>query len=129
MPATRVLLELDLAAEVDSVAVARERTRAALVGQPDLEPVCQDDLELLVSELVSNALKHGHPEPFSLCVSRDASVVRLCVTNPGRAFSPSAERPRDGGGFGFMMVRALCSRWGVDPSGREVSVWVEYPVR
>jgi anti-sigma regulatory factor (Ser/Thr protein kinase) len=86
---------------------------AALLGQQVLE-----DLRLLVTELITNALRHGGlsaGDHVSVKASVDRGVVRLEVTDPGRNGDvlPRDPGPR-GGGYGLFLVERLARRWGVD---------------
>jgi len=96
---------------------------AALLGTQVLE-----DLRLLVTELITNALRHGQLNPgdrVSVKASVDDGVVRLEVTDPGRdgEVAPRDPGPR-GGGYGLFLVEQLARRWGVDRRGG-TTVWCE----
>jgi anti-sigma regulatory factor (Ser/Thr protein kinase) len=107
-------LELTLPSEPGSVAEARLRVLEA-VG-PQLDDGQIDALRLLVSEVVTNAVRHGgHDEPVELLAHWNAEV-RIEVTDHGTGFTPA---PRTGeldepGGFGLFLVGRLADRWGVD---------------
>ncbi len=93
-----------------------------------------DELELLVSELVTNAVRHSGVEGDStiwLEVAVGPSHIRLEVADEGPGFEPPSaadlELPRIGG-FGLVFVNQLCDRWGVvQDSGTHV--WAELPYR
>lgn len=85
------------------------------------------NLRLLVSEVVTNAVKHVGEDAGDLEVSveQDDGRVRVCVTDAGPGFTPT-ERDVEhdlGSGWGLHLVDALSDRWGVerDPS----RVWFE----
>ena len=88
-----------------------------------------DDVVLLVSELVTNAVRHGTP-PVRLEVLADADVVRVSVGDgdPGlprpRALDDEAE-----GGRGMVLVDELASDHGVrrQPPGKTVWASVTRP--
>jgi anti-sigma regulatory factor (Ser/Thr protein kinase) len=108
-------LDLTLPAEPASVAEARSRVLDA-VG-PELADDGQvETLRLLVSELVTNAVRHGGcDEPVEVHAAWNAEV-RVEVVDHGHGFSPE---PRAGaldepGGFGLLLVGRLAERWGVD---------------
>jgi anti-sigma regulatory factor (Ser/Thr protein kinase) len=96
---------------------------AAILGQRVLE-----DVRLLVTELITNSLRHGSLSPgdrVSVKASVDDDVVRIEVTDPGRngEIAPRDPGPR-GGGYGLYLVEQLAKRWGVDR--REgTTVWCE----
>ena len=69
-----------------------------------------EDVRLLVTELITNALRHGSLTPgdrVSVKASVDRGVVRLEVTDPGRdgEVAPRDPGPR-GGGYGLYPGRA-----------------------
>lgn len=86
------------------------------------------DLELLASELVSNAVMHGHCSHTRLELGLDVDgLVHVEVSDPG-AGGAIALRPADldgRGGVGLRLVERLAARWGQErtPSGR--TVWFE----
>jgi anti-sigma regulatory factor (Ser/Thr protein kinase) len=115
---------LDLTLPPEPEAVAEARTKVCAAIEPELgEPAC-DTLRLLVSEVVSNAVRHGdHGHPVELHASWNA-VVRVEVCDHGDGFTP---RPRVGGldepgGFGLYLVGTLADSWGVETDGG-TTVW------
>lgn len=87
-----------------------------------------DDVRLIVSELVTNAVRYG-TEPgdrVRVVVTPAADTVRIEVHDPERRrphFKPvSDERP---GGRGLLIVEAIAARWGVDERPFGKSVWAE----
>ena|SRR5215207_3678293 len=96
---------------------------AATVGARVLE-----DVRLLVTELITNALRHAALAPgdrVSVRASVDDDVVRIEVRDPGNdgEVAPRAPGPR-GGGYGLFLVDQLARRWGVDRHDGTV-VWCE----
>jgi anti-sigma regulatory factor (Ser/Thr protein kinase) len=98
---------------------------SALVGPPLL-----DDLRLLVSELVTNAVVHGAPgeaEPIDLEVTTDGPV-RVDVVDRGAGFAPGPRRSDPLGGWGLVLVERLADRWGVaEEAGTRVWFEVDVP--
>jgi len=88
------------------------------------------DAQLAVSELVTNAVRHGgrSGEPIVLTVRATREVMRVEVSDDGEGFdeAPVAEAPEDdtGGGWGLPIVAALGHRWGVDRDAA-TTVWFE----
>ena len=83
-----------------------------------------DEAELLVSEVVTNAVLHGAP-PITLRVECDGSRLLVSVTdrNPDPAHVRSAG-PRDESGRGIRLVDFISDEWGVEPrSGEGKDVW------
>lgn len=115
-------LELTLPPEAESVAEARERVCAAIA--PNLTDGTSDTLRLLVSELVTNAVRHGsHSQPVEVH-ARWNSEVRVEVSDHGNGFTPA---PRigamdDPGGFGLFLVGQLADSWGVETNDG-TTVW------
>ena len=87
-----------------------------------------EDMRLLVTELVTNGVRHGSERgPVGVSVAVGSEKVRVEVTDAGRGFSPpAAPMPRaDGsGGWGLQLVDRVATTWGVDIAGR-TCVWFE----
>jgi len=103
---------VELPAEPSAVAIARSFVAEYASG---LDPVLRDDAELLVSELVSNAVQHGRPS-ISLRVRTDPPGIGIEVQDEGPDLpslppeEPTTDRPS---GRGLRIVAALASDWGV----------------
>ena len=87
------------------------------------------DAQLLVSELVTNSLRHGDLDERDIVLVRiylAAETLRLEVENPGTAgvVASNGPDPVDGRGFGLQLLELLASRWGVS-RGHSTSVWFE----
>jgi anti-sigma regulatory factor (Ser/Thr protein kinase) len=115
-------LELMLRPESGSVAEARAKVCDAI--EPHLANGTDETLRLLVSEVVTNAVRHGGSDgPVELHMSWN-SEIRVEVQDHGDGFTP---RPRVGapdepGGFGLFLVGRLADRWGVETDGG-TTVW------
>jgi anti-sigma regulatory factor (Ser/Thr protein kinase) len=121
-----VNVEVDLACDPDSAAEAR-RTLGEFAGE--LSPDRLEDARLLVSELVTNAVRHaglGDDQVISLTVSSLADGLRIEVRDPGRGFDLTEPEPDPGrpSGWGLYLVSELSDRWGIDRS-RDTRVWFE----
>jgi anti-sigma regulatory factor (Ser/Thr protein kinase) len=84
-----------------------------------------EDAELLVSELVTNAILHAR-SPATVRIDRDAPRLRVAVCDT----SPAPPRLRDYGpdavtGRGMLLVDRIARRWGVELSGNGKCVWFE----
>jgi anti-sigma regulatory factor (Ser/Thr protein kinase) len=118
--------------DLASVAVARDFARATLqhwglVGR------C-DDITLVVSELLANAVRHTFPQPggwpvrLGLLQDGQGSAVLCAVADP----SPAAPEPRPAGdlaetGRGLHVVEELSDRWGyTTPGHRGKVVWATF---
>ncbi|MER5204512.1 SpoIIE family protein phosphatase [Streptomyces sp. NPDC002825] len=108
--------------EPRSVGRARELARAQLAAW-DLEPLV-DTVELLVSELVTNALRYGEGE-IRLRLLLDRTLV--CEVWDAGLVQPRRRRARDTdeGGRGLQLVGLLSSSWGSRRTPRGKTVWFE----
>jgi len=120
---------VELPSGLSSPGQARRWAGGALVGSR-LSAAEHDDVTLLISELVTNAVRHprtagGEGVVIRLAASPDR--IRIEVSDSGAGFSPAAiTRPsRDTpGGRGLFVVDAIASRWGtVCADGH--CVWLE----
>ena len=87
------------------------------------------DIALLVSELVTNSVRHGgagEDDRLELAALREGQRLRVEVTDWGPGFTRDARpsRPADGG-WGLVLVERLADRWGVDRDGDATVVWFE----
>jgi serine/threonine-protein kinase RsbW len=90
----------------------------------------RDDLLLLVTELVTNAVRHaGCPPHQGLRVELvlGAEVIRVAVRDRGGRFRRAAPCPDpDGaGGWGLFLVDRLADRWAIETSAKGTCVWFE----
>ncbi|WCN04885.1 SpoIIE family protein phosphatase [Streptomyces sp. M92] len=106
-----------------SVAAARGFVRAALDGTTsDLV----DTAQLLVSELVTNAVLHARTDAEVTVARLDGRVrVRVGDRRPGRGLVPQDCPPYAGTGQGLALVEQLASRYGVDVGDDGKTVWFE----
>jgi anti-sigma regulatory factor (Ser/Thr protein kinase) len=107
---------LDLTLPPGPEAVAEARTRVCEAVASELPQAQVDTLRLLVSEVVTNAVRHGATDAPLELHARWNSEVRVEVSDHGDGFSPhprvrALEEP---GGFGLFLVGSLADRWGVD---------------
>ncbi|MEU5534321.1 SpoIIE family protein phosphatase [Streptomyces sp. NPDC020362] len=111
--------------EPRSVGRAREYARAQLVSW-DMEPLV-DTTELLVSELVTNALRYGEGE-IRLRLLLDRTLV--CEVWDAGLVQPRRRRARDTdeGGRGLQLVGLLSAAWGSRRTPRGKTVWFELPL-
>jgi anti-sigma regulatory factor (Ser/Thr protein kinase) len=108
-----IMLDVKLPADPRAAASAR-RSLHALAAY--LDSTFLEELELLVSELVTNSLRHGELDQGSWVALRvDADgVLHVEVSDPGRGFAlESAGAPsRDLSGWGLYLVDRIADRWG-----------------
>ncbi|HET6709464.1 ATP-binding protein [Amycolatopsis sp.] len=109
-----VLTDLD-----GGLATARRFARIALLAWTGGAAV--DDALLVVTELATNALKHGGGDP-RLRLSVDGADVRIEVFDDNPA--PPVLRPAGpDGGWGLALVDRLTSAWGTARHGSGKVVW------
>jgi PAS domain S-box-containing protein len=123
--------------------LVRSGTRAAAEARrlldtlaPDLDAGMLADARLLVSELVTNAVRHADmPEDSTIevrAVAEPQRMVRVEVHDEGTGFDPGelppliADDPREAG-WGLVLVDRLSSRWGVE-RGAGFTVWFEVSI-
>jgi len=86
------------------------------------------DVRLLVSELVTNSVKHasvGPEDSIKLSLAIDEVLIRCDVVDNGPGFDPPddpAEDARDRG-WGLFFVEQIADRWGVERESARV--WFE----
>jgi anti-sigma regulatory factor (Ser/Thr protein kinase) len=91
-----------------------------------------DDATLLVSELVTNAVRHapkaGSPE-LELRLRLDAERIRVVVSDPGAGFvaAPRLPTASESSGWGLYLVDRIADRWGIISNDRN-EVWFEIDV-
>jgi anti-sigma regulatory factor (Ser/Thr protein kinase) len=93
----------------------------------DIDPPLMETLGLLVTELVSNSVRHSDAESVVLKVLVGPAAVWTEVTDEGPGFDPAEAAPagRDRTGWGLFLVERLAHRWGVNQAGRSTKVWFE----
>ena len=92
---------------------APARARAVLTGLlGGLEPHVARDVKLMVSELVTNAVRHGDGDA-TLVVHRGEGRLNVTVSDEGDD-QPRLRTPSAGGGWGLRIVDACATRWGVE---------------
>jgi serine phosphatase RsbU (regulator of sigma subunit) len=105
---------------------ARQALATALHGR--VGERAEADALIVVSELVTNAIRHGGARTTGDEVGVHAALLpgglRLEVTDPGEGFEPGGHGPRADGGYGLHLLDRLASRWGVTGAA-PVTVWVE----
>jgi PAS domain S-box-containing protein len=110
-----------------AVADGRRRTRAAL-EDAGVDPDVTGDVLVVVSELVTNAIRHGRA-PIRLAVRLTGKEIVVEVSDGEhrqprvRDFSTDAPSGR-----GLHMVDSFGAQWGVRPTGLGKSVWCAVPL-
>jgi anti-sigma regulatory factor (Ser/Thr protein kinase) len=118
-----LLLAQDIPRDPRAPAVAR-RMVDDLAGV--ITPETADQARLLLSEVVSNAVRHGDGETIRVLIDGEQSgELRFEVTDEGHGFVPKArDKPStEVGGWGLHLVETLSRRWGVREGSTHV--WFE----
>jgi len=108
----------------DEAAPARARRAVQDLGDT-IDGSTSTNAQLLVSELVTNAVLYGVGEDIELILSPNGGGGLRCeVVDGGSGFVP-APRPADRqtGGWGLQLVARIADRWGVDRGSTHV--WFE----
>lgn len=121
-----------LNATIDSSPRAPGQARRAVEElSREIEPGVLRDAQLLVSEVVTNSVRHsGSDDPIGLRVWLRCSGVKVEIADGGVGFDEGdiGARPDAEGGRGLMLVDALADRWGVSRD-RGTRVWFELSPR
>jgi anti-sigma regulatory factor (Ser/Thr protein kinase) len=128
-PAPAGRIEVEIAAGQHAPAAARSAVERWLSGRVSAR--LYDDVRLLVSELVTNSVRHAQLTPemtIRISVALVDGAVRIEVEDPGDgAIAAVAPDREHGGGFGLYLVELLAERWGSTNDGN-TCVWAELAV-
>jgi anti-sigma regulatory factor (Ser/Thr protein kinase) len=117
----------------DPASVPHARRVACEVAERYLDEAQFKAFELVVTEVVSNAVRHGGDvsEPIRLAVTPKDGYMCVQVTDcgPGLVPKPGALEADDTGGFGLFIVEQLTRRWGVTRENGRTRVWFELDFR
>jgi anti-sigma regulatory factor (Ser/Thr protein kinase) len=122
-------IELRLRPEPVAPSLARAAIAAVASGLPSAVVA---DVELLTSEVVSNAVRHAELDPSQEIVVRIVAdgLVRVEVADPGPPFEADLREPgSDSRGWGLLLVDAVATSWGVEREGPGKRVWFEVGAR
>jgi anti-sigma regulatory factor (Ser/Thr protein kinase) len=106
---------------------------AARRGLDSLEPQVGEqvlnDMRLLVSELVTNSVRHADRNGSSVVelevsLSKTRVLVRVTDNGPGFEASPRGAEDDPASGWGLFLVEQISNRWGVEVNG-STQVWFE----
>ena len=119
--------EFRLRAHPASVGEARQRV--VEIAGALLEESRLADLQLVLSEVVGNAIRHGSStEPILLAITPKEEFLCVQITDAGSGFAPRprATVPDENGGWGFFLIEYLTRRWGMTRENRRTRVWFEF---
>ena len=112
-----------------SVAAPGAARRFVRTSLTDIDPAMLDAVELLTSELVTNAVVHAGSEPrLALILLPDRIRVEVHDTDPTL---PTQREPdaASASGRGLLLLERLAASWGVEAADDGKTVWFEVPRR
>jgi anti-sigma regulatory factor (Ser/Thr protein kinase) len=124
LPADRIAC-WDLPAEPAVVAGARTRAAGQLAAW-GLEQMTFTT-ELIISELLTNAIRHAQP-PIQVRMILDDALS--CEVSDASSTAPHLRRAGryDEGGRGLLLVASLAERWGSRPTRTGKTIWAQQPL-
>jgi anti-sigma regulatory factor (Ser/Thr protein kinase) len=121
------LVRLVTPSGMPALTLLRNRIEAAL---PGVDAQTLADVQLVATELVTNAYLHGRPPVhFELVAASGGPTLRIEVTDAGPG-EPKAEHPDVGTfrGRGLLLVGMLTASWGVTGTAEGKTVWADFAV-
>jgi anti-sigma regulatory factor (Ser/Thr protein kinase) len=104
--------------------------RAIVEGNGQLPNTVRKDVLLLVTELVTNAVRHagaGPERPLEVELLHSPGWVAVAVADhgPGYAPDPTPSAGNESGGWGLFLVHRIADRWGAERTNSRNRVWFE----
>jgi anti-sigma regulatory factor (Ser/Thr protein kinase) len=108
--------------------VPRARERVIELAEPFVDAARIADLRLVISEVITNAVRHGGEGEVVVAVTPKPGWLCVQVTDTGDGFAPRprAFEPDDDGGFGLFLIERLTRRWGLTREDSNTRVWFEF---
>lgn len=122
MPCTMSPRHVVLPADVTAPGIARAFLAEACCGSHEAEVV--EEAQLLVSELVTNAIRYGAP-PIELqvrCAGEDQLQIWVRDSEPSIP-QPVEPGPDAEGGRGLLLVDLVSEEWGHEGDGEGKAIW------
>jgi anti-sigma regulatory factor (Ser/Thr protein kinase) len=110
---------------------AADARRAIAQLRADLDPPLMETLRLLVTELVTNSVRHTDCDSLTLRIAIGKQAVLTEVADEGPTFEPDEMENLDAashdsvGGWGLFLVERLARAWGVKEDNGAKRVWFE----
>jgi PAS domain S-box-containing protein len=125
LPADRIAC-WDLPAEPAIVAATRARVARQLTAWG--LGYATHTTELIVSELLTNAIRHAQP-PIQVRMILDSALLS-CEVSDGSSTAPHLRRADryDEGGRGLLLIARLADRWGSRPTRTGKTIWAQQPL-
>jgi serine/threonine-protein kinase RsbW len=126
---TRWNLQMTLPTANRAVRLARQATRDALAAWRLAS--LEETAVLLVSELVTNAVRHTRgSDAITLELQAAGTWLRIEVADADPRWpQPRTPAEFDGSGFGLLLVDAMAGKWGVRETALGKAVWAELDER
>jgi len=121
-------LRMRLGSGPDAAAEAR---RAIAQLRADLDPPLMETLRLLVTELVTNSVRHTECDALTLRIAVGRAAVLTEVADDGPEFDiepyevANVDDHDPGFGWGLFLVQRLARDWGIKQDGSSKRVWFE----
>ena len=108
--------------------VPRAREWVVELAEPFVDGERIPDLRLVISEVITNAVRHGGAGEMLVAVTPKRTFLCVQVTDTGDGFAPRprAYEPDEDGGFGLFLVEQLTRRWGLTRENNNTRVWFEF---
>lgn len=119
-------MQVHLTASDPAAVRAARRATTEAVQSWAARPGMADDVCLVVSELVTNALLHGRSDAVLRVVRQRGSIRVEVQDDDTRLPLPSAPDPQALGGRGLALVAALSTLWGAERTEGGKTVWAEF---
>lgn len=121
LPEARIGVHRSMSAGLSAPAQARR-----VVGALPLGEDARETLALLVSELVTNSIRHAGlsaGDPIELKLTSENGQLWTAVRDGGPGFDPADGNGSGAGGFGLSILAALSEDWGVECGPGGCTVW------
>lgn len=122
-------LQMDVPARAEAVQEVRDVLRRHLGGSMAEREL--NDAELVVTELLSNSVRHSGvalDDLLRVRVSTGRGVLHLEVEDGGHTGAVRIREDPITGGIGLKLVDALALAWGVE-RGQHTTVWADLPFK
>lgn len=122
------VLDIALRSDASAVAAARRALDSVRGALPD---DVFDDVRLLLSELVTNSVRHASADPgdpIEVSLRVTDRHVHAEVTDRGSGFAIPPPRPPatvEGSGWGLYLVQRIADRWGTRAAHGRSCVWFD----
>ena len=124
---SRDRLAFELQGGLEAAAAAR---RAIIAGNGWLPDTVREEVLLLVTELVTNAVRHAGAGPerslhVELLHSPGWVAVAVADDGPGYTWHQTPSPGNESGGWGLFLVDRIADRWGAESTTDRNRVWFE----